>query len=234
VVSARVAAALVGPAALDGQSLTVVGVLDRTLTAPDRFAIVSIEDARVLWVAKDPLLRTALASGGLALTAADLNTGAAVGWRDGEDPDAVALRIRDQVAGVNVQIPSELSRMLRGSTAFFSALIVGIAVLVWIGASLTTRSPPRVRHPRLRREAPWAPLMPIGGDLKSPAVTRRGARGRPRPARSVQMARDGRSSFLASTPGALVFSVLLGALAASYATLRIARVSPAEAIRRGA
>ena len=29
----------------------------------------------------------------------DLNTGAAVGWRDGEDPDAVARRIRDQVAG---------------------------------------------------------------------------------------------------------------------------------------
>ena len=34
--------------------------------------------------------------------------------------------------------------------------------------------------------------------------------------------------------GALVFAVLLGALAASYATLRIARVSPAEASRRGA
>ena len=33
---------------------------------------------------------------------------------------------------------------------------------------------------------------------------------------------------------ALVFSVILGALAASYATLRIVRLSPAEAIRRGA
>jgi ABC-type lipoprotein release transport system permease subunit len=34
--------------------------------------------------------------------------------------------------------------------------------------------------------------------------------------------------------GALVFSVLLGAVAATYATVRIVRVSPAEAIRRGA
>jgi ABC-type antimicrobial peptide transport system permease subunit len=33
---------------------------------------------------------------------------------------------------------------------------------------------------------------------------------------------------------ALVFSVILGTLAASYATLRIVRLSPAEAIRRGA
>jgi len=90
---------------------------------------VPIEDARGLWVAKDPLLRTVLASGGVPLTAADLNTGAAVGWRDGEDPDTVATRIRDQVAGVNVQIPSELSRQLRSSTAFFSSLLVGMAAL---------------------------------------------------------------------------------------------------------
>jgi len=33
--------------------------------------------------------------------------------------------------------------------------------------------------------------------------------------------------------GALVFSVLLGAAAAAYAALRIVRLSPAEAIRRG-
>src|SRR5262245_55351176 len=115
--------------ALDDQSFTVVGVLDRTLTAPDRFAIVPVEDARILWVARDPMLRTILASGGLALTAADLNTGAAVGWNEGQDPDALARRIREQVPGVNVQIPSELSHALRGSTAFFSALIVGIAAL---------------------------------------------------------------------------------------------------------
>ena len=62
----------------------IVGVLERMLTAPDRFVIVPIEDAREQWVAKDAMLRTLLASGAVALTAADLNTGAAVGWRDGE------------------------------------------------------------------------------------------------------------------------------------------------------
>src|SRR5207247_1679912 len=81
-----------------------VGVLERMLTAPDRFVVVAIQDAREQWVAKDRLLRTVLASGGVALRAQDLNTGAAVGWRDGADPDVVARRIRDQVAGVNVQI----------------------------------------------------------------------------------------------------------------------------------
>src|SRR5438445_460188 len=117
--------------------ISVVGVLDRMLTAPDRFVMVSIADARAQWVAKDRLLRTVLASGGMALTASDLNTGAAVGWRDGDDPDAVALRIRQRVPGVNVQLPSELSRLLRQSTAFFSALLVGIGALAFVIGGLS-------------------------------------------------------------------------------------------------
>src|SRR5437899_6008063 len=114
---------------LEGQAYEVVGVLERMLTAPDRFVIVSIEDARDQWVSKDRLLRTVLASGGVALRASDLNTGAAVGWREGEDPDAVARRIRERVAGVNVQLPSELSSLLKSSTAFFATLTVGIGAL---------------------------------------------------------------------------------------------------------
>src|SRR2546422_8365035 len=49
---------------LEGTAYEVVGVLDRMLTAPDRFVVVAIQDAREQWVAKDRLLRTVLASGG--------------------------------------------------------------------------------------------------------------------------------------------------------------------------
>ena len=114
------------PLVLDGERFTVVGILERTLTAPDRFVIVPLADAREHWLRKDPLLRTVLASGAAALTADDLNTGVAVGWREGEDPDVVARRIRERVPGVSVQIPSELSALLRSSMAFFTALILGI------------------------------------------------------------------------------------------------------------
>ena len=68
-----------GRIVLEGQSYEVVGVLDRMMTAPDRFVMVPIADAREQWVAKDNMLRTLLASGAAALTAADLTTGAAVG-----------------------------------------------------------------------------------------------------------------------------------------------------------
>ena len=234
---------------LEGQAYEVVGVLERMLTAPDRFAIVSVEDAREQWIAKDRLLRTVLASGGVPLRAQDLNTGAAVGWRDGEDPDAVARRIRDRVAGVNVQIPSELSSLLQQSTAFFSALLVGLGLLAFVIGGLSLANTvaaavfERIRDFGVKR-ALGATDLQLAREIlgEALAVTLSGG------ALGVLLAlglglgidrwaqRTGQQLFLFSPrllAGTLVFSMLLGAAAATYAALRIARLSPADAIRRG-
>jgi putative ABC transport system permease protein len=234
---------------LEGQPYEVVGVLERMLTAPDRFVVVSIEDAREQWVSKDRLLRTVLASGGVALRAQDLNTGAAVGWRDSEDPDVVARRIRDQVAGVNVQIPSELSSLLRQSTTFFSALLVGLGLLAFVIGGLSLANTvaaavfERIRDFGVKR-ALGATDWQLGREIlaEALAVTLSGG------ALGVVIAlalglgidgwarRSGQQLFLFSPrllSGTLVFALLLGAAAAAYAALRIVRLSPAEAIRRG-
>src|SRR5262249_56388671 len=79
--------------------------------------------------AREGGLRRGLAAGGVRMTAADRNPGAAGGGRQGEDPDAVARRIRERVPAVNVQLPSELSTLLRSSTAFFATLTVAIGAL---------------------------------------------------------------------------------------------------------
>jgi putative ABC transport system permease protein len=233
---------------LEGRSYTVVGVLERMLTAPDRFVIVSIADAREQWVAQDPMLRTLLASGAAALTAADLNTGAAVGWAEGEDPDAVARRIAERVPGVNVQVPSELSRVLRSSTAFFSALLAGIGALALLIGGLSVANTiaaavfERVRDFGVKRVL-GATDAQLGREVlgESLAVTLSGG--------AVGLALAGLMTraidtwvtpserlFLFSprlVGGALLFSALLGAAAALYATWRLVRLTPAEAIRRG-
>jgi putative ABC transport system permease protein len=237
------------PLVLEGERYEVVGVLDRMMTAPDRFVIVPIADARDQWVAKDRLLRTLLASGAAALRAEDLNTGAAVGWRAGADPDAVALRIREQVPGVNVQIPSELSALLRSSTAFFSALLVGLGALAFVIGGLSLANTvaaavfERIRDFGVKR-ALGASDWQLGREVlaEALAVTISGG------ALGVVLAialgvaidrwvqRAGQELFLFSPRllgGALAFSLALGAAAASYAAVRIVRLSPAEAIRRG-
>ena len=238
-----------GSLTLEGEPYQVVGVLERMLTAPDRFVIVSIEDARTQWIAKDPLLRTALASGGMALQASDLNTGAAVGWRDGEDPDAVARRIRDQVAGVNVQVPSELSSLLRQSTAFFSALLVGLGLLAFVIGGLSLANTvaaavfERIRDFGVKRALGATDLHllrevlgeALGVSLSGGVLGVLIALGIGFAVDSRTM-REGQQLFLFSPRllgFAVAFSVLLGGLAATYATLRIVRLSPAEAIRRG-
>jgi putative ABC transport system permease protein len=235
---------------LEGEAYEVVGVLERTLTAPDRFVIVSIADARQQWVAKDPLLRTLLASGAAPLTAADLNTGAAVGWQDGEDPDAVARRIGERVPGVQVQIPSELSRLLRASTAFFSSLLVGLALLgLVIGGLSVANTVAAAVFERLRdfgvKRALGATDLQLGREVlaEALAVTVSGGLLGVLLALFLGLGIDrwasppGQQLFLFSPRllgGALGFSALLGAAAALYATGRVVRLSPAEAIRRGA
>ena len=235
---------------LGGKDYEVIGVLERMLTAPDRFVIVSIADARELWVAHDPMLRTLLASGAAALTASDLNTGAAVGWNDGEDPDAVADRIRREVEGVNVQLPGELSRLLRQSTAFFSALLGGIGALAFVIGGLSLANTiaaavfERVRDFGVKR-ALGATDAQLGREVlgEALAVTLSGGLGGIAVAMALGSgidawaARSGQELFYFSPrllAGALLFSVLLGAASAGYATVRIVRLTPAEAIRRGA
>jgi len=233
--------------ALGGQDFTIVGILDKTFTAPDRFALVSIEDARELWLRRDPLLVQAFGAG--SLHKGDLNTGAAVGWRDGEDPDALARRIQTRVKGLNVTIPGELSHLLRQSTAFFSALLIGIGGLgLLIGGlslanTVTAAVFERIRDFGIKR-ALGATDLDLLGEVLGEALRVSlwgGAMGvllalAIGTAVDTRMLRDGQQLFLFSPrllAFALVFSVALGALAASYATLRIARLSPAEAIRRG-
>ena len=235
---------------LEGEPYEVVGVLQRTLTAPDRFVMVAIEDARRQWIAKDRLLRTVIAAGVTAVNAADLNTGAAVGWKEGEDPDVVARRIAEQVEGVNVQIPSELSALLRSSTAFFSALLGGLGALAFVigGLSLANTIAAAVFE-RLRdfgvKRALGATDAQLGREVlaEALAVTLSGGLVGVVLAMLIGTAVDrwaagaGQQLFLFSArllAGSLVFSVLLGAAAAVYATLRVVRLSPAEAIRRGA
>jgi ABC-type antimicrobial peptide transport system permease subunit len=234
---------------LEEETYEVVGVLDRMLTAPDRFVMVPIEDARAQWVAKDRLLRTVIASGGVPLHAADLNTGAAVGWVDGADPDEVAQRIKEGVPGVNVQLPSELSRLLRSSTAFFSALLAGIGVLAFVigGLSLANTMAAAVFE-RIRdfgvKRALGASDLQLGREVlaESLAVTLVGGLGGIALALALGWAIDGSvaraQQLFHFSPrllgSALAFSILLGTAAAAYATLRVVAVSPAEAIRRGA
>lgn len=241
-----------GPGArlrVGARELEVVGVLERLLTAPDRFVIVSLEDGRDLWLDLDPTLRALFATGG-PLRRDDLNSGAAVGWEDGADPDALAARIRREVAGVNVVPPGEVARQLRSSTDFFSWLLAGVAGIgLLIGGLSLSNTVAASTFERIREfgikqalGATGAQLLgevlreslvvSVAGGLLGVALAVAGGL-----AADARAAQAGQQLFLFSgrlVGLALAFAAALGTVAGAYATLRILRVPPAEAIRRGA
>jgi putative ABC transport system permease protein len=235
---------------LGEKEFSVVGVLDKTLTAPDRMAFIAIQDARTMWLQRDPLLARVFGGGTGTFAPEDLNTGAAVAWQPGVNPDALAHRIRASVSGVNVTIPGELSRLLQTSTAFFSSLLLGIGSLGLLigGLSLsnvvTAAMFERIRDFGIKRALGATDLQLLREVLEEALAVSLGGSGVGAVLAWVigwgierHVIHEGQQLFVFSSRlllFALAFSLLLGALAATYATLRITRISPAEAIRRGA
>ena len=234
---------------LGGRDFEVVGVLERLLTAPDRFAVVPLEDGRDFWLALDPTVRAIFAAGG-PLGREDLNTGAAVGWAAGVDPNALAARIRREVPGVNVAPPGEVARQLEASTTFFTWLLAGVGGIgLLIGGLSLSNTVAASTFERIRdfgiKQALGATDAQLFGEVlrESLAVSLSGGVAGTALAWLAGVAVDARAAhagqqlFLFSgrlLAFAVVFAGVLGAVAGAYATARILRVPPAEAIRRGA
>lgn len=143
-----------------GRPFTVVGVADKTMTGPDRMVFVTLEDAQEILSESQPHLRLvreqahALKSipafwlkllppalrqqleAVRGLPVDDLATSASVGWKPGEDPEVVAGRIRDQVAGVEVYSPAQMRASLRQATLVFNLLILGSAIIALVVGGL--------------------------------------------------------------------------------------------------
>lgn len=143
-----------------GRSFEIVGVADKTMTGPDRMAFVTLEDAQELLSESQPHLRLvreqaeALKSipsfwldmlppalrrqlqAVRGLPVEELATSASVGWKTGEDPEEVARRIRERVAGVEVYSPAEMRASLRQATLVFNLLILGSAIIALVVGGL--------------------------------------------------------------------------------------------------
>jgi putative ABC transport system permease protein len=145
---------------LRGRPFRVVGVVDKTLTGPDRMAFVTLDDAQALLTDSQPYLRLlreqartlrTIPGFWLALLPAALRqqlqavqnlpldrpaTSASVGWKDGENPEVVARRIRTAVPGVEVYSPAEMRASFRQVTLIFNLLILGSAIIALVVGGL--------------------------------------------------------------------------------------------------
>jgi putative ABC transport system permease protein len=110
---------------------TVIGVLDKTLTAPDTFAFVSLHDGQVaLGDNLPPAIRGQVDSNKLV-------SGIDVFGNPGVNLDDLARKINANVPGVHATPPTDLVNAFKQFSLIFSAITLGAALLALIVGGLS-------------------------------------------------------------------------------------------------
>jgi len=114
-----------------GHQFTVVGILEKTLTAPDNFAVVSFRDGQQLFGdALPPALKGHVDPKGIA-------TGINVYGRPGINLDTLANEINDKVTGVKAIPPSTLVNAFKQASVVLTGVTTGSAILALVIGGLS-------------------------------------------------------------------------------------------------
>jgi putative ABC transport system permease protein len=112
-----------GTVTLRGEQYTVVGILDKTLTAPDTTVEMTLPDAQRIFLQDLPEVIRG------QVDQADLVTGFVVYPTQGTDPEELAAAINEAVPGVLATGPKAFQEQIASAMGIFNAILYGIAII---------------------------------------------------------------------------------------------------------
>lgn len=101
----------------------VMGILEKTLTAPDNAVVMTMEDARR--IAHDDLPDAVKDS----IQPDDIVSSFAVYLNEGERPEVVARRIERELDGVEAMTPLDFEKQVKQPLAIFTSIIYAVALI---------------------------------------------------------------------------------------------------------
>jgi putative ABC transport system permease protein len=226
---------------LRGEKFVVVGIADKTLTAPDNTAMVTMSDAQHLFVQDLP------ATVASQVNVNDMCTSIAVYPKPDVDPEKLAKTVGLEVSGIKAAGPSTFKEQVGSQMKLFNAIVYSVAFIsLLIGGmsvvnTMTMSVSERTREIGIRKAigASHGAIMRqfvaesgliglvggltglIIGTLITMALNQAGEA-------------SGTVLFLVTARlaiGSLVFALGLGALAGLYPAWHAARLSPVRALR---
>ncbi|MDO8847332.1 MAG: ABC transporter permease [Coriobacteriia bacterium] len=224
-----------------GKEFEVVGILGKTLTAPDKAVQISLKDAQYLLVGTLP---AAIRDSAEADT---LITSITVFLEPGEDPNEAAARIEDRIDGVKAMGPRGFEESVTEPLKIFNQIIYAIAVVsLLVGGlsvinTMTMSVSERTREIGVRKAigasdgaimrqfvAESAVMGLIGGLLGLGLGAMIAAAGNQAGAASA-------TELFLVTPrlavGSVAFALVLGVLSGLYPAWHAARLDPVTALR---
>lgn len=230
-----------GTVDLRGKPFQVVGIYDKTLTAPDNTVVISLHDSQQLLYAQLPEIVQK------QIDPADLATSITAYPEPGVDPDQLASTIEGTVANVTASGPQVFVDQFKQMTTIFNGIIFGVALIsLLVGGlsvvnTMTMSVLERTREIGIRKAIGASNRQIVGQFLGESALIGflGGATGLAlgwiaAVAVNAVMESSGNILFLV-TPrlaiGAVAFAVVLGVASGFYPSFHAARLKPVLALR---
>jgi len=219
----------------------VVGIMDKTLTAPDNEVVLSLADAQVLF--KENLPKAIQAS----VNEKKLCTGVAAYAKSGVDPNKLAKTIEHDVVGIQATGPKGFEDQIVSATRILSSIIVGIALIsLLVGGLSVVNTMTMAVAERTREIGVRKAIGATSGAVMRQFVAESGVIGLVGGLLGLGIGSamayafnsagnaSGTALFLVTTRlavGSVSFALVLGVLSGLYPAWHAARLNPVQALR---
>jgi len=223
------------------EQFLVVGIMDKTLTAPDNSVYMSLADAQRIFVQDLPeIVRNQVDPG-------DLVTDFVAYPAPGTDPEELAAAINAAVPGVQASGPSFFQDQIASATRIFNAILYGIAIIaLFVGGLSVINTMTMSVNERTREIGVRKAIGASDGQIVRQFLTEAGVIGLIGGVSGLflgwiaavvanKLLESQNLSLFLVTPrlaiGSVAFAVVLGLVSGLYPSLHAARLEPVVALR---